>query len=116
MVTVFFANIKLDLLYTTVSNRSREFSQNTHISKELFASYRPVLILKLGQSQSLILRPVIHIIYISVKYQTGAFADHNIEAIKQSYDTRCLHFCRISNWNNCRSLILSSHVALVKLI
>ena len=28
----------------------------------------------------------------------------------RAYDTRCLHFCRISNWNNCR------HVTLVKLL
>ena len=34
MVTVFFANIKLDLLYNTVSNRSRRFSQNSPNSEK----------------------------------------------------------------------------------
>ena len=82
MVTVFFANIKLDWLYTTVSNRSREFNQNTHNSKGLFVFYRPILISKLCESQSLILRFVIHVTYISVRYQTGAFADHDLEALK----------------------------------
>ena len=48
MVTVFFANIKLEWLYTTVSNRLREFSQNVYSSKELFVCYGPVSILKNG--------------------------------------------------------------------
>ena len=61
MVTVFFAKIKQDWLHTTVSNRLHEFSQNIHNSKELFVCSRPVLILKLDQSHSLILRGIIEI-------------------------------------------------------
>ena len=83
MVTVFFANIKLDLLYTTVSNRSREFSQNTHISKELFASYR-------------------------INFKTGSEPIFNFKAC----DTRYLYFCQISNWSVCRSQYWSNQAIL----
>ena len=38
MVTVFFTNIKLDLLYNTVSNRSRRFSQNIPNSEKRFST------------------------------------------------------------------------------
>ena len=31
----------------------------------------------------------------------------------RTYDTCCLHFCQISNWNNCKSLFLSDHLTLV---
>ena len=78
----FFANIKLDWLCTTASNKSREFSESIHNSKELFVCFRPVLTIKLSQSQSLILRPIAHVICISANYQTGAVADYSLETIK----------------------------------
>ena len=67
---------------TTVSNKSREFSESTHNSKEFFVCFRPVLTIKLGQSQSLVLRPIAHVICISANYQTGAIADYSLEGIK----------------------------------
>ena len=34
----------------------------------------------------------------------------------KTYDTRCLHFCQISNWSNCRSQFGSDQVTLLKLL
>ena len=62
MVTVFFENIRLDWLFTTVSNRSRQFNQNIHNSKERFCLLSSKLILKPRQNKSLILRPMKHVL------------------------------------------------------